>query len=89
MPKFKQEVAEENGWTEDIFPIMRGYKMACCDCGLVHDIDIDVFEIKKFNKDGTFRGRRRWGKRWRVALRVRRNNRSTGQIRRHRRKDDA
>jgi hypothetical protein len=56
---YKQVV--ENEWQQ---PIIRNYKMACCDCGLVHEID---FRIHK----------------GRVQLRARRNNRATGQIRRH------
>lgn len=27
---------------EWIAPIRRGYKVACCDCGLVHSLDIKV-----------------------------------------------
>ncbi len=89
MAKFKQEISKTpDGWTDDIFPIMRGYKMACCDCGLVHDIEFDVFEITKFNKDGSFRGKKKLGKNWRVVWRVRRNNRSTGQMRRNTKKEN-
>lgn len=80
--KFKKLIQGEEGWCEDQFPIMRGYKMACCDCGLVHDMEFDVFEIKKFNKDESFQGRIRKGKKWRVIIRAKRNNRSTGAMRR-------
>lgn len=83
MAKYTQVTEGEDGWSETQYPIMRGYKMSCCDCGLVHDIDFEVFEIERFNKNGTFRGKEKRGKRWRVGMRVRRNNRSTGQIRRH------
>jgi hypothetical protein len=83
MARFKKYTVETNDeWTDEVFPIMRGYKMACCDCGLVHNIEFDVFEIEEFNKDGSFKGNVREGKEWRVAMRVRRNNRSTGQMRR-------
>jgi hypothetical protein len=83
MPRFKQETAGENGWTDDIFPIMRGYKLACCDCGLVHDVEFDVYEVKRHHKDGIhFSAKKRRGKKWRVAMRVRRNNRSTALMRR-------
>jgi hypothetical protein len=50
-----------NEWIQ---PVRSGYRMACCDCGLVHEID---FRIVK----------------GRVQFRVRRNDRSTGQMRRH------
>ncbi len=25
-----------------IQPVMEGYRMACCDCGLVHELDFNV-----------------------------------------------
>ena len=58
--KYKQP--EEGEWVR---PNMDGYKMACCDCGLVHILqfrveDLDTIEFRAF-----------------------RNNRSTGQMRRH------
>ena len=33
-----------NGWSKWIRPVRKGYMIACCDCGLVHDFD---FRIKK------------------------------------------
>lgn len=75
MPAFKQEVEEADGWTYWIQPVTirdhgRPYKMACCDCGLVHDVDLRTFYDAENETD-------------RAEMRVRRNNRSTGQIRRH------
>jgi hypothetical protein len=35
--KYKKEIAGR--W---ISPIRKGYKMMCCDCGLVHSIDFRV-----------------------------------------------
>lgn len=35
--KFAKPEADE--WVR---PIRRGYKLACCDCGLVHDMDFRV-----------------------------------------------
>ena len=55
---------EEDEWVQ---PTMKDFKFACCDCGLVHDVDFRIA-------------------RGRVQLRMRRNNRSTGQVRRHKRK---
>lgn len=46
------------------------YKIACCDCGLVHDF---VF----ITQDGED-----------IEVAVRRNNRATGQRRRHLKKDE-
>lgn len=31
---------EEDKWIQ---PIRRGYKMACCDCGLVHELDFRIY----------------------------------------------
>ncbi len=39
MAKYNEPEAGE--W---IFPIMEGYKICCCDCGLVHKMD---FKIEK------------------------------------------
>jgi len=49
---------------EWVQPVEQGYKMACCDCGLVHTMDFRI-------ENG------------RVQFRVTRNNRATGQMRRH------
>jgi hypothetical protein len=45
-------------------PVRRGYKMACCDCGLVHRINFRLHDGK-------------------IQLQAYRDNRSTGQKRRH------
>lgn len=34
------EKPKANEWVQ---PINKGYKMACCDCGLVHDLDFRVY----------------------------------------------
>ena len=39
MPKFKQ--ITEGEW---VWPKMRGYKMQCCDCGLIHFVDFVVID---------------------------------------------
>jgi hypothetical protein len=53
---------------EWVQPVRKGYKMACCDCGLVHDMD---FRIVKDHR-GNF-----------IQFRVARNERSTAMKRRH------
>lgn len=70
-------------WTGWIAPNMASYKMACCDCGLVHEIEFraarvmsrkrDVFELEALPRA-----------KFKVVMRVRRDNRATGQLRRHR-----
>lgn len=48
-------------------PVMKGYKMRCCECGLVHVLDFFVV---------------RWGRGHKVTFRARRDNRATAAIRR-------
>ncbi len=42
MARYKQETATNGRWTDWIQPVRRGYKMCCCDCGLVHDMDFRI-----------------------------------------------
>lgn len=56
--------AKDGEWIQ---PKRKGYKLACCDCGLVHKVDFRLFKRK-------------------IQLRVVRDNRSTGQVRRHMKK---
>lgn len=35
------EEPEEGEWVQ---PVEQGYKMACCDCGLVHNVEFRVYE---------------------------------------------
>jgi hypothetical protein len=69
-------------FSEEIYPIMRGYKLACCDCGLVHDIEYNVVKVSRRYKDGSFEVEVLDPKKYRVEFRVRRNARSTAMIRR-------
>lgn len=65
--KYSQQMPiSPDGWTDWIQPITDGYRMSCCDCSLVHEMDFRIHE-------------------GRVQLRARRNNRSTGALRRHNR----
>ena len=68
MKKYPEQEAGPDGWCEWVRPIMETpYRFACCDCGLVHDLE--------FRVDPLDMG---------VDFRARRNNRSTGQLRRFR-----
>lgn len=31
-----------DGWTRWVYPEMDGYRLTCCDCGLVHDMQFRV-----------------------------------------------
>lgn len=41
MAKFKKVI--EGEWEQ---PIIKGYKMACCDCCLVHTMDFRIYKGK-------------------------------------------
>ena len=56
------EKTEDGEWVQ---PIPRGYKLQCCDCGLVHRIDFRVIKYAR-------------GKRTKVQFRARRDGRATG-----------
>jgi hypothetical protein len=60
----KYDEPEAGEWVR---PVKRGYKMACCECGLVHRIDFDHIP---------------WGRGRRVIFRVFRDNRATAAVRR-------
>jgi len=83
MTKYRQEIEGEDGWSRDIAPQMKGYKMACCDCGLVHDIDFRVVKVAKTYEDGGWDAEDVDDSEYRVIMKARRNNRATGQVRRH------
>ncbi len=54
MAKYKPEKELDTGWTEWIRPSRPVYSLACCDCGLVHDMEFTT------DNDGSpmFRARR-------------------------------
>lgn len=57
----KYEFADPGEWFK---PVHDGYKIICCDCGLVHEFQFRVIEGQ-------------------IEMRAFRDNRSTGQVRRH------
>lgn len=88
MPKYDQ--IHENEW---IIPVMKGYRMACCDCGLVHELDFKVIlaKVKKHDIDEVLYDdhvKAPKGLKFRIQLRARRNSRRTAQLRRWRHKKE-
>ena len=61
------ERPEPGEWVQ---PVRRGYKLACCDCGLVHNLDFRLVA----NRHGAKR----------IQFRAFRNERSTALMRRKR-----
>ncbi len=84
---------EETGYSDWIRPKMKAYRMACCDCGLIHELDFKVIKQKKIireYKDGTNISEfiDVENPKYQIVLRAKRNNRATAQHRRHK-KDQA
>lgn len=44
MARYQKYEAGEDGWSDWVRPVERGYKLSCCDCGLVHTMDFRVDE---------------------------------------------
>lgn len=86
MAKFIQETEGPNGWCRWVPVRMRGYEMACCDCGLVHTMQFKAVRVTKKRKDGSWDYENLSHGKFRVMLRAKRNPRSTGQLRRHKKK---
>lgn len=84
MVKFAVEREVEDGWSRWVQPVMRSYKMACCDCGLVHVMEFRALRRTRPEERGTWKAVPLDQDRYRVEFRARRDTRSTGQVRRHR-----
>lgn len=60
--RYKQEVAGE--WIQ---PVRRGYRLACCDCSLVHTMDFRVHkgraQFRVFRNNRATSAMRAWDKR--------------------------
>lgn len=80
---YKQHTENDDGYCDWETPVMEGYKMACCDCGLVHEVDFGVLEIEEHLPNGDWKAVELPKDKYRVQMRMKRNNRSTGQMRRH------
>lgn len=48
----KYRTPKPNEWVN---PIRNGYKMVCCDCGLVHDMDFRAVNLKYDRKKRTYK----------------------------------
>lgn len=51
--KYRKETAGPDGWSEWVHPL-KPYRMACCDCGLVHELEFRIDDKNQLN----FRARR-------------------------------
>lgn len=55
--RIRYPVVKSGQW---VSPVMKGYKMQCCDCGLIHVLDFAVHDDGK----GISLRARRLGERW-------------------------
>ena len=59
MPPYTKPKAGE--WVQ---PVRRGYKLACCDCGLVHTVDFRIYQgrvqFRAFRNERSTGQIRRW-----------------------------
>lgn len=82
MPRMKKVTQQADGWSDWQQPVMKRYRMACCDCGLVHDMQFEVLRVKKHRPDGSWEAAETDPEKYRVSFRARRNNKSTALLRR-------
>lgn len=61
---------KKDGWSHWQAPIMKGYLIKCCGCGLVHEMEFAVVKGSKPNKQGWVKGEEVEG--GRVLMRARR-----------------
>lgn len=80
--KYAPEYEQEDGWTRWIPPKPGTYRFMCCDCGLVHDMQFKIGEIVDRKDGGWLYLEDVEDEDLVVQFRVRRNNRSTAQVRR-------
>ncbi len=83
MAKKYRPVLETDGWSEWQH-IRPGYRMACCDCSLVHNLELKAFRNSKRKAKPGYISVGREVKGVSIMLRAGRNNRSTAQLRRKR-----
>lgn len=60
-------------WTDWQTPVMKGYLMECCDCGLVHEIEFRIGKVTEIHADGKgWEGELMPDGEYRVQMRLRR-----------------
>ncbi len=80
MPPFRKLKEGKNGWTSWQYPVMTGYLLACCDCGLVHRVEFKTVKVILRLKGGGFLYEPMPPK-FRVKLRAKRANGHTAKLR--------
>ncbi len=73
----KEHSVTKRGFSRWIQPVMKGYKMGCCDCGLVHEVEFKVLKVIKRLASGYIRAESVPASQFLVHLRARRAARYT------------
>lgn len=74
MADFKPMVAGEDGWSDWVQPTMARYRMQCCDCGLVHEMQFGVLKRGSDLPGGSWEGEQMDAQIYRVEFRARRED---------------
>ena len=60
--KYTEHPVDDNGWTEWISPLhgqgKKNYRVKCCDCGLVHELQFRISRDARGRATVIYRGRR-------------------------------
>ena len=84
MARHEELYAGPDGWSPWRWPVHQGYRMSCCGCGLVHEVEIVVHKAIRQSADGMhFRVYDKPVRNHRIRWRFKVNHRATGQVRRH------
>lgn len=86
MRRMRPERETATGFSRWVRPIMRSYMMACCDCGLVHEMQFYAVKVAKFGKSGYWSGTLLPRRGYRVMFRARRAPRYTARQRARKRR---
>ena len=70
--KIKSIKVRKDGWTRWHMPVMKGYIMGCCDCGLRHEVEFLPLRLKRKLKNGYNEYKKLDPKKYRIALKMRR-----------------
>lgn len=72
--KCVQKTALKSGWTRWNEPIMQGYLMQCCDCGLIHQMEFRVLKRAKKtkSKNGYWKAEEMPSDKYRISMRAKR-----------------
>jgi hypothetical protein len=71
--RFRTPRELKSGWTTWQQPVMRGYLMQCCDCGLVHEMEFRALRrFGRLTNGKTWKADKLDQDRYRVEFRVKR-----------------